>query len=74
MKSTRTLILKIALALMVLIGVVACASAPKQFEYHDDREEKPGPGLFSGEDGGLIIPGKPEAKRADGENANTGSP
>ena len=34
-----------------------CAVTPQPFEYHDDRDEKPGPGLFSGDRGGYVIYG-----------------
>jgi hypothetical protein len=34
---------------------MGCASAPQPFDYHEDRDEKPGPGLFSGEEGGFVI-------------------
>ena len=35
--------------------MVGCAASPQPFEYHDDRNEKPGPGLFSGDRGGFVI-------------------
>ena len=37
------------------VAVMGCASAPQPFDYHEDRDEKPGPGLFSGEEGGFVI-------------------
>jgi hypothetical protein len=39
-------------------GTIGCALAPEPFEYHNDRDEKPGPGLFSGEAGGFVIMGE----------------
>jgi hypothetical protein len=35
--------------------MAGCAASPQPFEYHDDRDEKPGPGLFSGDRGGFVI-------------------
>jgi len=43
------------MAVVLLAGIGACASSTQPFEYHNDRDEKPGPGLFSGEDGGYVI-------------------
>lgn len=60
----------ICLIMMVLLGFGAdgCAWKTQPFEYHDGRDEKPGPGLFSGEEGGFIIYGesleKKEPKKA----------
>ena len=49
----------------LVIGAAGCASTPQPFEYHDDRDEKPGPGLFSGEQGGFFIYGKSVEKKTD---------
>ena len=35
--------------------MAGCAASPQPFDYHDDRDEKPGPGLFSGDQGGFVI-------------------
>ena len=51
--------------------VTGCASSPKPFDYHDDRNEKPGPGLFSGEKGGFIIYGEPPVQKKDPEKTPT---
>lgn len=55
-----------ALAIAALIA--GCAASPKPFAYHDDRDEKPGPGLFSGDRGGFVIygesPDRDEEKKA----------
>jgi len=51
-------------AVVMIAAMVACASPPKPFVYHDDRDEKPGPGLFSGEAGGFVIYGG-AAKQAE---------
>jgi hypothetical protein len=47
--------------------IVGCAAAPQPFDYHDDRDEKPGPGLFSGDEGGYIITGGPPEQKAEVE-------
>ena len=59
----------LVLVVLLVIGIAGCASTPQSFEYHDDRDEKPGPGLFSGEEGGFVIYGesveeKTEVKKA----------
>ncbi len=43
--------------LAVTLGLLGagCASSHQPFVYEDSREEKPGPGLFSGEDGGFVF-------------------
>jgi hypothetical protein len=46
--------------LAVAAAVSACASA-RPFVYENDRDLKPGPGLFSGEDGVFMIYGAPES-------------
>lgn len=60
--------------MMIVVGVAGCASTPQPFDYHDDREEKPGPGLFSGDAGGVVIKGETEAKATDAEKATTVAP
>jgi hypothetical protein len=52
-----------------IIGVLGCAASPKSFDYHDDRDEKPGTGLFSGEQGGFVIFGDSAEKTAEAEKA-----
>jgi hypothetical protein len=49
----------------LIAGIAGCASSPQPFDYHDDRDEKPGPGLFSGEEGGFVIYGEPPAQAED---------
>ena len=45
--------------LLAIAALVAgCAASPQPFAYHDDRDEKPGPGLFSGDRGGVVIYGE----------------
>ena len=56
-----------AAALIVILS--GCASSLQPFVYHDDRDEKPGPGLFSGDEGGFVVYGesveeKTEVKKA----------
>jgi len=42
-----------------------CAVTPQPFDYHDDREEKPGPGLFSGDRGGYTVYGESSDQTSD---------
>ena len=44
-------------------GAAGCVWTTQPIEYHDDRDEKPGPGLFSGEEGGFIIYGEAREKK-----------
>ncbi|MBC2713626.1 MAG: hypothetical protein HGJ94_22345 [Desulfosarcina sp.] len=60
----QTLLVMLA---VLIIGVAGCASTPQPFEYHDDRDEKPGPGLFSGDDGGFVIHGRTSDQKTDVE-------
>ena len=58
--SMRNLKSKLVLLVAALaFTLAACASQPKPFQYETDRDLKPGPGLFSGEDGAFTI-GDPE--------------
>ncbi|MEE4111208.1 MAG: hypothetical protein V2I40_00245 [Desulfobacteraceae bacterium] len=61
------------LAAVLIAGLAGCASLPQPFDYHDDRDEKPGPGLFSGEKGGFVIYGEPPAQAIDPEETPTAS-
>jgi hypothetical protein len=74
MKPLLKKILRGGVVLIMAFGIAACAATPTPLVYHDDREEKPGPGLFSGQDGGFLITGEPEAKTADTENASSDTP
>ena len=51
----------VILAVVAGLFPCACAGPPKPFVYETNRELKPGPGLFSGEDGVFTIYGKPES-------------
>ena len=42
----------------MIAGSIAGCSLYQPYEYHDEREEMQGPGLFSGEDGVFTIYGK----------------
>ena len=55
-------VLGVAVIWMVCSSGVGC-SAYKPYTYHNDREEMPGPGLFSGEDGVFTIWGKSSEER-----------
>lgn len=56
-----------AWALAGMVGMAGCAASPQPFDYHDDRDEKPGPGLFSGEKGGFVIYGESADKTIEAE-------
>jgi hypothetical protein len=52
--------------LIVLAGVGfwllgGCATPPQPFHYQPDNELKPGPGLFTGQEGAYTIYGRPPA-------------
>lgn len=42
---------------LLVFGAFGCVT-PQPFAYHDDRDEKSGPGLFSGDEGGFVIYGR----------------
>ncbi len=45
--------------LTMLALLWGCAVTPQPFAYRDDRDEKPGPGLFSGDQGAYTVYGEP---------------
>ena len=53
-----------AMILAWAMMAAGCAVSPQPFAYHDDRDEKPGPGLLSGEAGGFVIYGDAVENRA----------
>jgi len=59
---TRILICLVVMGLTGL-GAAGCAWTTQPIEYHDDRDEKPGPRLFTGEEGGFIIYGEAREKK-----------
>jgi len=54
--------------------MAGCAASPQPFEYHDDRDEKPGPGLFSGDRGGVVVYGESSKQAEEKEAAEAPSP
>lgn len=40
--------------------LAACATPPEPFEYKQSNDLKPGPGLFTGEEGTFTIYGRPK--------------
>jgi hypothetical protein len=42
----------------LMLGTIGCAATLQPVQYHDERDEKSGPGLFSGAEGGFIIYGE----------------
>jgi hypothetical protein len=63
----------LASAGFVLLLLAGCASTPQPYTYHNDRDEKPGPGLFSGDKGGYVIYGKPTEENTDAEEKQVDS-
>ena len=60
--------------LAAFLVLAACASSPEPFDYQQNNELKPGPGIFTGEEGVYTIYGPPpkpakEAPAASGEEA-----
>jgi hypothetical protein len=45
----------IGCVVVLMLLVCACATPPEPYEYVPDNEIKPGPGLFTGEEGTLTI-------------------
>lgn len=43
----------------VLLLLTACASSPEPFDYQKSNELKPGPGIFTGDEGSYTIYGPP---------------
>lgn len=61
--------------LLVMAALMAgCAVSPQPFDYHDDRDEKPGPGLFSGDRGGVVVYGETRERVEEKEAAEAPSP
>jgi len=60
----------LVLALFLVFGAAGCAVTTQPFEYHDDRNEKAGPGLLSGEEGGFILYETPKAKKDQHDTAS----
>ena len=57
MNTMKRLIIMGGLAVSLLLA--ACASSPEPFEYEQNNELKPGPGLLTGEEGVYTIYGPP---------------
>jgi hypothetical protein len=57
--------------LIVLVGVVlgllvaGCATPPEPFDYQQNNDLKPGPGIFTGEEGSYTIYGPPPAEEKE---------
>ncbi len=60
-----------ACVMVVMVGMAGCAASPEPFDYHDHKDEKPGPGLFSGDEGGYVIFGEPSKQNPDAEATPT---
>ena len=56
--------------LCLMLGLAGCAAAPEPYTFKPDNELKPGPGLFSGQEGEFTIfriPAQTEPKEADSQ-------
>ncbi len=58
----KTITKLVLLAAVPTLILTDCTTPPMPFTYESDREPKPGPGLFSGEDGVFKIP-RPEKQK-----------
>lgn len=56
-----------------VLGISGCGLNPQPFEYHNDLDEKPGPGLFSGDEGGFVILGEKSKQEIPDEKTPTDS-
>jgi hypothetical protein len=63
MKTMKRCIVMGGLAGLLLLA--ACASSPEPFEYEQNNELKPGPGLLTGEEGVYTIYGPPPVKEKE---------
>ncbi len=59
----------LSLAACMILGMTACALSPEPYDYQPDNELKPGPGLFSGEDGEFTILRIPKAGDQENDSA-----
>jgi hypothetical protein len=51
-----------AIRLLAIWFILAGCTATGPYEYENDRDQKPGPGLFSGQKGAFIIYESPKPK------------
>ena len=66
MKTSRRIVVLSVLAAWLLAG---CATPPEPFEYQQSNELKPGPGIFTGEEGVYTIYGPPPQPAEDNPGA-----
>jgi hypothetical protein len=75
--ATKKLLMKlvlVGLCFLTGIGFVAGCSSVEPYEYKDEAEEMPGPGLFTGEDGEAVIfriPADSEGQPEDAQASDT---
>ena len=66
--------------LLALVGVVlaflvaGCATPPEPFEYQQNNELKPGPGILTGEEGVFTIYGEPAPAKKEEPTPEDASP
>jgi hypothetical protein len=70
-KKLLTKLVLVGLCLLMGIGFMAGCSSVEPFEYKDEAEEKPGPGLLTGEDGEAVIFRIPADSKEQPEAAKT---
>ena len=59
--------------IVLLLAVILCACGGKPLQYTDSKEQKPGPGLFSGEDGVFTLIKIDRGKKDVEKQAETGT-
>ena len=67
METLRRIVVLGVLAAWLLAG---CATPPEPFEYQQSNELKPGPGIFTGEEGVYTIYGPPPEPAAEDAGAS----
>lgn len=61
----NTMVRLMALGVVGLGLLAGCATPPEPFQYEQSNELKPGPGIFTGEDGVYTIYGPPPKPSGD---------
>jgi len=57
-------------AVFFAVCLILSGCGGEQWTYQTDRELKPGPGIFSGQDGEFNLIGEPEKEEQDDEDTN----
>ena len=64
MSCSRQVVMKTYCLVVLFLGCLLCSCGGTDYTYVDTNEEKPGPGLFSGDDGVFTVIGK-DSKEVD---------